>query len=103
MTMAAIRDRAAGFFEKVGDGFIALALRIDPGASDPRWPEPQRPSPGTIIPRDLGMLGQATSDSGYLVLEAIAAVQGPRTAADAAAGYADAYARFAVSHPDAFD
>ncbi len=60
-------------------------------------------SPDTIVPRGLGPVGQATSDSAYLVLEAISAVQGAPAAADIAVGYADAFARFALRHPNAFD
>ena len=92
---------------RVGEVMIAVAGRLFAAADrlSPADPVPTpKVRPGTIVPAAFGdATSEAASDLIFMQLETIFAGGIPGTAASMAIGYADAYARFALRHPDAFE
>ena len=100
-----LRIKARSLMERVSDAMINLALRIDSTMLDPRLPVVVSPAASrVIVPAAIdNATSEATSDLILMQLETIHVSGIPGTAASMAIGYADAYARFALRHPDAFD
>lgn len=101
--LRAVRQKVSDAMRRASDALIDRALRMDPTIEDLRI-EIARPAAKPVVPAAAGdVTSEATSDLILMQLETIFAGAIPGTAASMAVGYADAYARFALRHPDAFE